>query len=237
VVFFFQALVSPSVHLNTLPTPLYQILLVYFQGGVLAGTLFLLDDHDIYNTMLLYAPDGRVWQYHKIFPWGWERGYFRPGHRIVVAHTDLGAIGMLICWDIAHRDLWQRYAGQIEMMVLCSLPARCSQRDLPLFPDCPCPVSRNGDACSVNAERWGNYLGHNVARAGSVAWRARCQHGWEWAYLHAHSLTLAHLFPGDAPRCSLVAALSPPGRADGTFVRDGARLQDHQCTRADLRRT
>lgn len=93
----------------------------------LAGTLLLRDDaqSDIVNTLLLYAPDGRSWRYDKNYPWSWERAYFVPVKnrpQTVVAHTDLGDIGFLVCWDIAHANLWQRYAGKVDMMVICSCP-------------------------------------------------------------------------------------------------------------------
>jgi predicted amidohydrolase len=65
----------------------------------LVGTLLLLDKTDIYNSAPLVAPDGRLWRYDKHYVPLWERAYFRGGHQTTVADTDLGRLGMMICWD------------------------------------------------------------------------------------------------------------------------------------------
>lgn len=41
---------------------------------------------------------------------------------MTIAETDLGRVGMLISWDVSHLDLWQAYAGRIDLMLISSCP-------------------------------------------------------------------------------------------------------------------
>jgi predicted amidohydrolase len=100
----------------------------------LMGSLLMLDEEDVYNTALLFAPDGRMWRYDKNYPFLWERAYFREGRKIMVADTDLGKFGMMICWDTAHADLWDRYSGKIDAMLISSCPPKVDNARY-IFPD------------------------------------------------------------------------------------------------------
>ena len=88
----------------------------------LAGTFMLLERGEIYDTMLLFSPSGQMWRYDKNYPWAWERAYFRGRRGMTVANTELGDLGLMICWDLGHRNLWKQYAGKADMIVIASCP-------------------------------------------------------------------------------------------------------------------
>ncbi len=100
----------------------------------LAGTLLLLDQTDIFNAAALIAPDGRLWRYDKHYVPLWERAYSRNGRQTTIAETDLGRLGMLICWDQMHPDLWAEYAGKVDAIVIMSCPGDWDTANL-VFPD------------------------------------------------------------------------------------------------------
>ena len=108
----------------------------------LAGSLLLFDNGDIYNSMLLISPEGESWRYDKNYPWIWERAYFKGGSDITIANTKLGRFGMMVCWDVAHCDLWAKYAGKVDAMLICSSPPAIHDMTL-LFPDGNTLTSQN----------------------------------------------------------------------------------------------
>ncbi|MCF7934449.1 MAG: carbon-nitrogen hydrolase family protein [Spirochaetia bacterium] len=60
----------------------------------------------IYNSLMLIGPDGgRVANYRKLHLTKGEMELFTPGDEVVVAETELGRLGLMICWDLAFPEL------------------------------------------------------------------------------------------------------------------------------------
>ncbi len=71
----------------------------------------------VYNTSVLIAPDGEIVStYRKTHPFCTEivtrGGWVTPGDEVSVVDTDLGRIGMAICFDGDYPELWRIQAVQ-----------------------------------------------------------------------------------------------------------------------------
>ena len=90
----------------------------------LGGTLLLRDGGEVFNTFVLAGPKGELHRYAKRHPFLWEGCYFAAGHASLVVETDLGRLGLMICWDLAHPRAWADYAGRVDAILLASSPPR-----------------------------------------------------------------------------------------------------------------
>lgn len=79
-------------------------------------------DGEPYITALLAAPSGERWIYRKMHVAFWENCYFARGPGPVVAETELGRIGLLICWDQVFADLARAYQGRVDLLCIPSSP-------------------------------------------------------------------------------------------------------------------
>jgi predicted amidohydrolase len=90
----------------------------------IAGSLLLRDDDRVFNAFVLVGPDGKAHRYLKQHPFLWERCYFEPGRGPTIVETEIGRIGLMVCWDIAHRRVWESYRGKVDMILVASSPPR-----------------------------------------------------------------------------------------------------------------
>ena len=77
----------------------------------------------IYNTAVLTGPEGLIGKYrkmhlptHSVFE---EKRYFRPGYQTAVYDTDLGKIGLIICYDIFFPEVSRLTRLQGAQLIVC----------------------------------------------------------------------------------------------------------------------
>ena len=77
----------------------------------------------IYNAAVLVGPDGIIGKYrkmylptHSVFE---EKRYFRPGYQTAVSETELGKIGLIICYDIFFPEVSRLTRLKGAQLIVC----------------------------------------------------------------------------------------------------------------------
>ena len=77
----------------------------------------------IYNTAVLVGPESFIGKYrkmylptHSVFE---EKRYFRPGHQAAVFDTELGKIGLIICYDIFFPEISRLTRLKGAQLIVC----------------------------------------------------------------------------------------------------------------------
>lgn len=79
------------------------------------------DGLKLYDSAVLFGPDGLLGHYRKAHLWDQEKLWFTPGNLgFPVFETPIGRIGLLICWDIWFPEV-PRLLAQQGADIICSL--------------------------------------------------------------------------------------------------------------------
>ncbi len=77
----------------------------------------------IYNTSVLLGPEGTIGKYrkthlptHSVFE---EKRYFRPGYQLPVFETDIGRLGLTICYDIFFPEIYRLLRLKGAQLITC----------------------------------------------------------------------------------------------------------------------
>ena len=79
------------------------------------------DGLKLYDSAVLFGPDGRLGHYRKAHLWNQEKLWFTPGDLgFPVFETPIGRIGLMICWDVWFPEVPRLLALQ-GADIICSL--------------------------------------------------------------------------------------------------------------------
>jgi predicted amidohydrolase len=86
----------------------------------------------VYNAAVLVGPDGFVGKYrkmylptHSVFE---EKRYFRPGYQTAVFETELGKIGLIICYDIFFPEVTRLTRLKGAQLIVCISASPATRR-------------------------------------------------------------------------------------------------------------
>ena len=86
----------------------------------------------VYNTAVLVGPDGFIGKYrkmylptHSVFE---EKRYFRPGYQTPVFETELGKIGLIICYDIFFPEVSRLARLKGAQLIVCISASPATRR-------------------------------------------------------------------------------------------------------------
>jgi predicted amidohydrolase len=86
----------------------------------------------IYNAAVLVGPEGFIGKYrkmylptHSIFE---EKRYFRPGYQVTVLDTELGKIGLIICYDIFFPEVSRLTRLEGAQLIVCISASPATRR-------------------------------------------------------------------------------------------------------------
>lgn len=117
---------NPAEVAETIPGPTVQRMAAEAASNSLhiIWPLFTREGNTVYNSSVLIGPDGRIiGAYHKIHPTiGELESGVTPGTEARIFDTDIGRIGMAICYDLNFPDVRDGLgAAGAEMIFFCSM--------------------------------------------------------------------------------------------------------------------
>jgi len=86
----------------------------------------------VHNTAVLIGPDGFIGKYHKMYlpthSVFEEKRYFRPGYQTSVFETELGKIGLIICYDIFFPEVSRLTRLKGAQLIVCISASPATRR-------------------------------------------------------------------------------------------------------------
>jgi len=88
------------------------------RGQAIVGGSFLAQDgEDVYNAFFLVSPDGSVARHDKDHPTYWENCYYVGGTDDGILETEIGTVGVGLCWELIRSKTALRLRDKVSLLV------------------------------------------------------------------------------------------------------------------------
>jgi predicted amidohydrolase len=85
--------------------------------GHVGGSFIVTRGADRFNTFVLVRPDGSYATHDKDIPTLWENCYYRGGFDDGVVDTEIGRVGIAVCWEFIRNRTARRLLDRVEFLV------------------------------------------------------------------------------------------------------------------------
>lgn len=89
-------------------------------GSYIGTCIIERDAGKAYNTFVLACPTGELHTYRKRNLPLYEKLHFTPGIEPGIFDTELGRIGVLVCWDMVYPKTVRDLAGNVDLLLISS---------------------------------------------------------------------------------------------------------------------
>ncbi|MFX1451246.1 MAG: carbon-nitrogen hydrolase family protein, partial [Promethearchaeota archaeon] len=140
-------------------------------NGVVGGSFIAIRGGDCYNTFVLTFPDGTSYFHDKDQPTMWENCYYIGGTDNGILETQVGNIGVVLCWEFVRTRTVKRLLNRVDVVVGGScwwtipeeLPQGFSlethQRNVEIMSETPARFAKMLGVPVVHAAHAGNFEG------------------------------------------------------------------------------
>ena len=189
--------------------------------GHVGGSFICSRGTDSFNTFVLLRPDGSFGIHDKDLPTMWEGCYYRGGSDDGIIESEIGPVGVAMCWEFIRTATVKRLAGNVDLL----LGASC----WPTYPKGMLGRRRADDMMRASFGKMARLLGVPVVHANHVgAFPGRVpflgvpyasSFAGESQILDAEGKVLARARHEDG-ECVIVAEISPGRRTPHEVVED-----------------
>jgi predicted amidohydrolase len=144
------------------------------------GSFLASDGGKVYNSFLLFLPDGSSYRHDKDQPTYWESCYYQDGKDDGVLHTPVANVGVALCWEMIRARTARRLQGKIQLLLAGStwwtLPDEADadhpyrKINLDMLQNAPARLSRMLGVPVIHASHAGPFSGFDSPELPDVAY-------------------------------------------------------------------
>jgi len=86
-------------------------------NGIIGGSFLAFHGEAVHNSFVLVFPDGKYFVHNKDYPTYNENCFYTGGHDDGVFETEIGTIGVALCWEYIRTETVKRMLDKVDLVI------------------------------------------------------------------------------------------------------------------------